>query len=442
MTLNKRDFIKYSGAAIGAFALSGKLSAAAEKTATNMAANNAMVNTGTALRDLTADVKAISKHERLARIANAQAIMKKLNIAATVLEPGAAMDYFSGIQWWRSERLTAVIIPREGDIGVVCPAFEEPSIRESLALGNDVRVWQEHQSPFAQIKQLLTDRGLAQGTIAFESSVRYFVLQGVMSAMPTMANISAEPVTRGCRMIKSRHEIQLMHKANEITLTAYAHVWPQITLGMTSADITKLMQTTQAKLGGQGIWNMALINEASAYPHGTNQVQTVRAGSVVLMDCGCNVHGYHSDISRTFVVGTANKRQQDIWQTVRTGQQIAFDTAKVGLAAGKVDDAVRAYYNQLGFGPGYLLPGLSHRTGHGIGMETHENFNFVHGETSTLATGMCFSNEPGIYIPGEFGVRLEDCIYLTANGPQWFTEPASSLEQPLGKIAQLSADFA
>jgi Xaa-Pro dipeptidase len=359
-----------------------------------------------------------------------------------ILEPGAAMDYFSGIQWWRSERLTAVVIPKEGEIAVVCPFFEEPSIRESLAVGEDVRVWQEHESPFEQVKQILNDRKINQGslnkdTIAFEDSVRYFVQRGIMSLLPNMQDISAEPITLGCRMFKDTHELQLMHKANEITLTAYAHVWSKLELGMSQSDVKSLMSSAQSALGGSDIWNMALFNEASAYPHGTNQKQTIREGSIVLMDCGCSVQGYQSDISRTFVFGEPSKKQQKIWSTVRQGQRIAFETATLGTPAGKVDDAVRAYYVKQGFGPDYKLPGLSHRTGHGIGMQGHEPVNFVHGEAETLKPGMCFSNEPGIYLPSEFGVRLEDCVYMTDKGIQWFTVPPDSLVSPIGKLAAL-----
>ena len=430
MELNKRQFLIASGAALAALPLGQ--SAMASATPTKSAENND-------LKSLTKNVKPISVAERQARIAKAQQLMQKHHIAAMILEPGAAMDYFSGIQWWRSERLTAVVIPKEGDIAVVCPFFEEPSIRESLAVGEDVRVWQEHESPFERVKQILNDRKITQGTLAFEDSVRYFVQRGIMSLLPTMQDTSAEPITLGCRMFKDTHELQLMHKANEITLTAYAHVWSQLELGMSQSQVKDLMSSAQSALGGSNIWNMALFNEASAYPHGTNQQQTIREGSIVLMDCGCSVEGYQSDISRTFVFGEPSKKQQKIWNTVRQGQQIAFETATLGTPAGKVDDAVRAYYVKQGLGPDYKLPGLSHRTGHGIGMQGHEPVNFVHGEAETLKPGMCFSNEPGIYLPGEFGVRLEDCVYMTDKGLQWFSIPPDSLASPIGKMAPLPA---
>lgn len=431
MKITKRAFIKASAAAVASLPLSQSVFAANKPDAS-------IKDNAATLSNITGSSQPISLSERKTRIQKAQSLMAKANIAAMILEPGAAMDYFTGIQWWRSERLTAVVIPREGDIAVLCPFFEEPSIRESLKVGDDVRVWQEHESPFALVKQILTDRGVEKGQLAFEHSVRYFVLDGVMSLMGNMQHTSADPITQGCRMFKSAHEIALMHKANEITLRAYQHVYANLALGMSQQDVNQLMSGAQAQLGGSGIWTMALFNEASAYPHGSKQAQTIKNGSIVLMDCGCAVHGYQSDISRTFVFGEPNKKQQKIWQTVRKGQQVAFEKAQIGTPAGAVDDAVRAYYQTQGLGPEYQLPGLSHRTGHGIGMEGHEPVNFVHQEQTPLQTGMCFSDEPGIYLPGEFGVRLEDCIYMTDKGPRWFTTPPDSLESPLGTLAALS----
>lgn len=428
MNINKRAFLKASGASLAALSMSASaFSSPTKKTNTN----------SDQLKNITHGISAITSAEREARIIKAQKLMQQMNISALIIEPGAAMDYFSGIKWWRSERLTALVIPQQGKVAVVCPFFEEPSIQESLSISGDVRVWQEHESPFERIKQILVDRGISvsKGKIGFENSVRYFVQHGVMNLLSSMQHVSAEPVTRGCRIIKSHHELQLMHKANEITLLAYAEVYAKLAVGMTGADVKSIMRSAQQALGGKGAWNMALIDQASAYPHGSKQKHVIKEGSIVLMDCGCNVHGYQSDISRTFVVGEPTKRQRDIWQTVRTGQQIAFEQAKIGHEAGSVDDAVRKHYQAQGFGPDYKLPGLSHRTGHGIGMEGHESVNFVHGEQEKLRAGMCFSNEPGIYIPGEFGVRLEDCIYMTEKGAQWFTTPPDSLDSPLGKVA-------
>jgi len=436
MNLTKRNLLKTSGAGLATLAFASSLNSRSLAATTK---NNSFTPLEP-LKNIATSSQAITAQERLSRINKAQTLMQRKNMAAIIIEPGAAMDYFSGVQWWRSERLTALIIPREGAIAVVCPFFEEPSIRETLMVGEDVRVWQEHESPFEKIKQILNDRKITSGLIGFEESVRYFALKGVMNSLPAMQHTSAEPVTRGCRMIKSHNELRLMHKANEITLRAYAHVFSQLEVGKNTADVNALMTNAQEGLGGANAWNMALINEASAFPHGTKQQQIIKEGSIVLMDCGCSVHGYQSDISRTFVLGEPSKHQEKIWNTVRKGQEIAFEKSQIDVEAGKVDDAVRSFYQTLGFGPNYKLPGLSHRTGHGIGMEGHESVNFVHGEQEKLAAGMCFSNEPGIYIPGEFGVRLEDCIYMTDKGPRWFTVPPDSLSSPIGKISPLDFD--
>ena len=419
--INKRDFLKLSGVTAGAVALG-----ACKPVSENEAAAK--------LESLNVGVVPISVDERITRIEKAQRLMIENDIDAILIEPGSAMLYFSGIRWWRSERLTALVIPRQGDIGVVTPFFEEPSVRESMTFGDDVRAWHEHESPFETVAGLLKDRGLTAGRIGLEDTVRQFVAVGLKAAAPAFEIASAAPVTSGCRMHKMASEIALMKKASEITLTAYDHVYTNLELGMEPADVNEMMRSAQADLGGSTIWNMALFGVASAYPHGTSQPQVIEEGQIVLMDCGCSVEGYQSDISRTFVFGEPDKHQRNVWDTVREGQQIAFEAARIGATAGSVDDAVRAYYESLGWGPGYKLPGLSHRTGHGIGMDGHEPVNFVHGERKLLAPGMCFSNEPGLYDFESFGVRLEDCLYMTEQGPQWFTVPPDSLDDPIGRM--------
>ncbi|MCJ7557238.1 MAG: Xaa-Pro peptidase family protein [Gammaproteobacteria bacterium] len=429
MPFSKREFLKI-GLGAGVAAASGLVSPAIAAVSDSDGDDKQ----APALLPITGDVQPIGADERRGRIAKAQQLMREHKLDAMLIEPGSAMLYYTGINWWRSERLTAVVIPREGEIGVVTPYFEEPSVRESLSVGRDVRTWNEHESPFVRVAEILADRGIKGGTIGLEDTVRYFVVEGLKKAAPGVAISSALPVTLGCRMYKSAHEIALMRKANQVTLLAYQHVFQNLEAGMAPADVVNMMQKAQSALGGESAWAMALLNEASAYPHGSGQPQTIKSGGIVLMDCGCKVHGYQSDISRTLVFGEPEKHQRQVWEQVRRGQQIAFDTAAIGTPAGKVDDAVRAYYESLGYGPGYATPGLSHRTGHGIGMDGHESVNFVHGETTPLAPGMCFSNEPGIYIFGEFGVRLEDCIYMTEKGPAWFTVPPDSIDQPLGSL--------
>ena len=421
MKLSKREFLALSGASAGALAIGGGATAMAAPAATR-------------LTSITGDAVPISVEERLTRVAKAQRLMAGNNIDEILLEPGSAMLYFTGISWWRSERLTCVVIPREGEIAVVTPFFEEPSVRESMTFGSDVRTWNEHENPFDRVAGILKDRKLGDGRLGLEETVRYFVVDGLQKAAPGLKITSATPVTQGCRMYKSAAEIALMKKAAEVTLTAYRHVYKGLEAGMEPADVKAMMAAAQTQLGGDDTWNMALFGVASAYPHGTNQPQKIVEGQIVLMDCGCSVHGYQSDISRTFVFGEPSAHQREVWNTVRKGQQIAFEAAQIGAKAGSVDDAVRAYYESLGWGPAYAVPGLSHRTGHGIGMDGHERVNFVHGEKTLLAPGMCFSNEPGLYDFNSFGVRLEDCLHMTEKGPAWFTVPPDSLEDPVGRM--------
>ncbi|MGV3457787.1 M24 family metallopeptidase [Sphingomonas sp.] len=385
-----------------------------------------------ALQPITGDAAPIGREERAARLARAQALMKANGIGAVLIEPGASLLYFTGVRWGRSERLTAAVIPVEGDPIIVTPFFEEPSVRESLGIPAEIRVWQEHEDPFAVVAGFLREKKLLGRPLGIEETARFFAVDGMWRALAGVKIVSANPVVRGCRMFKTAAEIALMQKAADVTLAAYRWTYPRIEAGMTPADIAALMTAATVKLGGQVAFNLILLGEASAYPHGTGKPQRVVKGEVVLMDCGARVHGYESDISRTFVHGDATAEQRKVWDHVRAGQQRAFAAAQLGVPAGRVDDAVRGWYATLGYGPDYKLPGLSHRTGHGIGMDGHEPINLVRGEVTKLAPGMCFSNEPGLYLPGKFGVRLEDCFHMTAAGPKWFSVPPRSIEEPIG----------
>jgi Xaa-Pro dipeptidase len=384
------------------------------------------------LRSMTGDVVPISAAERLARVARAQGLMRRLGFGSILIEPGASLTYFTGVNWHRSERLTAALIPAEGEAVIVTPFFEEPSVRESLAIPAEVRTWQEDEDPLRLVAGALRDRRLAARPVGIEETVRFFAVDGLQKALPHTPVRNAAPVVRPCRMIKSEHEIALMTKASDITIAAYRYTWPRIERGMTPGEIGAIMNGATQALGGSPEFALILLGEAAAYPHGSGKPQRVRDGEVVLMDCGCTVEGYQSDISRTFVFGDASAEQRRVWDQVRRGQQIAFETARVGVPAGTVDDAVRRQYEAWGYGPRYKLPGTSHRTGHGIGLDGHEPVNLVHGEATRLAPGMCFSDEPGIYIPGKFGIRLEDCFHMTAAGPRWFSEPPPSIDRPFG----------
>jgi Xaa-Pro dipeptidase len=378
------------------------------------------------LPSMTADIEPITPAEYAARIDKARGLMAKHGLGALLIEPGASLRYFTGVQWWRSERLTAAVLPRDGEIAIVTPHFEEPSVRESLEVQAEVRVWNEHDDPLRTVAGLLRDRKVT-APVGIEETVRFFAVDGLRRAMPRAEVRNAAPVVRGCRMIKSAAELALMRKASDITLAAYRHTIPRIHEGMTPRDVGALMSAAHEAHGATHEFALVLLGEASAYPHGTGKPQAVREGEVVLMDCGCSVEGYQSDISRTFAFGKASSEQRRIWEQMREGQQIAIETARVGVPAGKVDDAVRAQYERWGYGPGYKLPGLSHRTGHGIGLDGHEPVNLVHGESTPLAPGMCFSNEPGIYLPGKFGIRIEDCFHMGEEKPVWFSTPPGSI---------------
>ena len=420
MTFTKRDLLIGAGA-LGISSLVG----CQNKTLTDPPA-------ASKLNSLITNAKPITVTERKARIAKAQALMQERGIGALILEAGSALVYFTGIRWWRSERFTGAVILADGPFAIVTPFFEEPSIRESMTFGDDVRTWHEDESPFKRIVNYLGENKALDKPVAVEETVRNFIPTGIKSENSDIALVSGQPITRGCRMFKSPAEISLMQTANDVTLAAYRHIYPRVEVGMTRHDISKMMSDATRQLGGNVQFSMALIGPSSSFPHGSEIEYTVKEGEVILMDCGASVHDYESDISRTWVMGEANTEQRRVWNTVKRGQELALETATIGTPAGRVDDVVRDYYTKEGFGPDYAAPGLTHRLGHGIGMDGHEPVNFVRGETTPLAPGMCFSNEPGIYLPGKFGVRLEDCLYMTEAGPKLFSTLSKSVDEPFG----------
>ena len=420
VTLSKRNLL--IGA--GALGVTGLLGCQNQSTPTVPAKSK--------LTSLITNAKPITVAERKTRIAKAQALMRERGIGALILEAGSALVYFTGIRWWRSERFTGAIILADGPFAIITPFFEEPSIRESMTFGDDVRTWHEDESPSKRIVDYLRENKMLDKPVAVEETVRNFIPTGIKSENSDITLVSGQPITRGCRMFKSPAEIALMQTANDVTLAAYRHIYPRVEVGMTRHDISKMMSDATREMGGNVQFSMALIGPSSSFPHGSEIEYTVKEGEVILMDCGASVHDYESDISRTWVMGEANAEQRRVWDTVKRGQELALDTATIGTPAGRVDDAVRDYYTKEGFGPDYAAPGLTHRLGHGIGMDGHEPVNFVRGETTPLAPGMCFSNEPGIYLPGKFGVRLEDCLYMTEAGPKLFSKLSKSIDEPFG----------
>jgi len=427
--LSRRAFLRTASAV--PLVAASMMDRARTASAHSPAPRGAAVASAAGLAPMTGSAVPISPAERRARIAKVQTLMARRGIGALLIDTGSSLDYFTGIQWHGSERTTAAVIPARGEVVIVTPAFEEPSVRESLAIAADVRTWDEDANPFLRIVQGLRDRGIRSGPVAVEPTMRFFIVDGVRSTSKDYEIVAGDPLIRACRAIKSSAELALMQVANDVTLAALRHLHGRIERGMSAPDIAATMNEATVALGGSPEFALTLLNEASAYPHGSHRPQSIAEGSVILMDCGCTVHGYQSDISRTWVFGEANARQRKVWNTVKRGQQLALETAKPGVAAGAIDDAVRRYYESEGWGPGYKLPGLPHRTGHGIGLDGHEPAYLVHGDATPLEAGMCFSDEPGIYIPGEFGIRLEDCWHMTDLGPALFTGLAKSLEDPI-----------
>jgi Xaa-Pro dipeptidase len=381
------------------------------------------------LKPLTGDIVPITIAEYEARIEKARRLMVDAGIDAIYLEGGTGLYYFTGLRWGRSERMTAALLPAKGDIAYVCPAFEEDRLRESLLIDGDVRTWEEDESPYKRVAQVLDDADVASGTLGIEQQVRFFLFDGIRRAAPSVSLVSADPVTVGCRSVKSPAEIALIQRAMDITAAAYKVVISLLYEGISREECRRQAASAHRTLGAGGGIDFQ-FGKATAFPHGSRDPDTLREGDVVLMDGGCTVEGYHSDISRTIFFGRPSKQQRKIWDLEKAAQQAAFNAAQVGAPCEAVDAAARQVIIDAGLGPGYQLPGLPHRTGHGIGLDIHEPEHMVRGNTKPLAPGMCFTDEPMIVIEGEFGVRLEDCIYIADDGPRWFTEPAPSPETP------------
>ena len=383
------------------------------------------------LRRMTAGVVPITVEERQARIAKAQHLMGEQKIDAIYIEPGSSMFYFTGMRWSTSERMFALIIPQRGELAWVCPKFEEERARELIKFGKDIRTWEEDESPYRRVAQIIRDRGIRSGRIGMEERVRFFLYEGIRQEAPKLEFVSATPLTAGCRVFKSPAEIALMQRANDITIVAYRATWATMRDGMPQEEFAGNCATAFRNLGVQG-GVFCSFGKYTAFPHGSSTPQVLNEGDVVLMDGGCSVEGYQSDITRTFVFGKPTQRQRDIWNLERKSQDAGFSAAKVGAPCEAVDAAARKVITDAGFGPDYKVPGLPHRTGHGIGLDGHEWSNFVRGNKTPIQPGMCFSDEPTIVIYGEFGIRLEDCLYITDSGAKFFTNQSPSIDKPFG----------
>lgn len=377
-------------------------------------------------------VAPISTEELRARVAKAQALMREQGIGALYLDTSTNLAYFTGIGLKLTERLHGAIIPAEGGIAYLSPAFEEPKTREYMRFGDDVRVWEEHEDPAALVIETVRGMGHEGGTIAIDPATPFFTVDGLRRAGNSFGFTSAATITEACRQVKSPAEIAIMQAANDITLEVHKATARALSVGVGTAEVKAFLDAAHRKLGGVPAGGAAQFGEATAYPHGVPYEQVLRDGDMVLVDTGCTLHGYRSDITRTYVFGEPTPRQREIWELEQRAQLAGFAAAKLGAPCEAVDAGARGVIEAAGFGPGYKTPGLPHRTGHGIGLDVHEASFMVRGNRTPLEVGMCFSIEPMMCLYGEFGVRLEDIAYMTEGGARWFTRPCHSVDDPFG----------
>ncbi len=432
--ISRRRFLEVGGVA-GVAAAAGPLVAAAEQKSGAAKLPSSLAK----LRSRKNEATPITKEERQQRLERARKLMSDNGLDAIVLMAGTSLNYFTGIRWWGGERMFALVQPAKGAAFYVCPAFEEGRAHEQIAKSPDgehadVRTWQEDESPYQLAAQGLKERGVATGTVGIEETIRFLFSDGLAKAAPSVTMASATPVTAGCRMIKSAHEIALMRLAAQVTISAYEAVYRALRVGMTQNQVEELISAAYGKLGFPGEASVE-VDEYTAFPHGSNAPQVIREGSIVMIDDGCMVEGYQSDITRTFVVGKPSSKVGDkmkkVFDIVRNAQASALAGAHPGNECGVPDALARMSITAAGYGPDYKY--FTHRLGHGLGMDGHEWPYLVRGNHAKLQANMTTSNEPGIYIRGEFGIRLEDDMHVTENGAELFTGQSLSLEDPFAK---------
>ncbi len=394
------------------------------------------------LRDMTQKLAPISVDEFNQRIMKARRLMRQHGIDAVYLNAGTNLYYFTGTQWRASERMVAALLTASGELVYIAPAFELGTLNDYMLVKGRVETWHEHESPYELCHKVLAELGLDGGTAGIDESAAFFVYDGLRQACPRMTFVNAGSVTAGCRSRKSDSELAILQCAKNMTLEVHKAAARILYPGITAQEVEAFINDAHKAAGAAAgsYFCIVLFGEDSAYPHGVKTPKRLENNDIVLIDTGCELHGYHSDITRTYVFGEANERQRQIWQIEKAAQAAAFEAARSGVSCAEVDKAARAVIVGAGFGPEYELPGLPHRTGHGIGLDIHERPYLVASDTTALAPGMCFSNEPMLCVPGEFGVRLEDHFYMTENGPEWFTEPAYSVDDPFGYRNNKQAD--
>ncbi len=374
---------------------------------------------------------AISRSERQARLEKARELTRAAGAEATLIGAGASLNYFAGVPWGASERLVALLLPVVGEPVVICPAFEQGSLQADLAIDASLMLWEEDASPFALVRQAMQARGLSK--LAIDPNMAFDFVSAIGRDAPGLTLSNATPVIRGCRMQKSTAELALMQQAKNMTLEVHRRAALILQPGITTTAVKQFIDAAHRALGAAGSsFCIVQFGRATAFPHGLPGEQSLQENDLVLIDTGCTIHGYQSDITRTYIFGTATAEQRRIWDLEKEAQRAAFEAAKPGMPCESVDAAARNTVTRAGLGPDYQLPGIPHRTGHGIGLSIHEPAYLVRGDKTPLARGMCFSNEPMIVVPDRFGVRLEDHFYMTDDGPRWFTPPQPAIDRPVG----------
>ena len=386
------------------------------------------------LSNMTQNVKPITVEEYQARIKKACALMKTNNISAVYLNAGTNLYYFTGTRWYASERMVGAILSQDGSLNYICPAFEEGTLEGFMHIKGTINCWEEHESPSELFSSVLKNQGITSGTIGFDESAAFFLFDGVRQVNPNLNIINAKVVTAGCRMTKSDTEIELLQIAKYMTIEVHKAAARILRPGISTKEVTEFINNAHKKVGAPAgsYFCIVLFGEDSQFPHGVKTPQPLVENDIVLIDTGCQVEGYNSDITRTYVYGTPNDKHREVWAHEKAAQAAGFEAAKIGTACGDVDIAARGYLESAGYGADYALPGLPHRTGHGIGLDIHEWPYLVKSDRTPLEKGMCFSNEPMLCIPNGFGIRLEDHFYMTENGAKWFTEPSHSIDDPFG----------
>ena len=434
MRFSRRDLFKSAAVATGSVAAAGTFwsRVAAGSRPAAQTAGQSLPPAFDALKPLGDRVKPIRPDELQARVAHAQQLMtdSKPRFEALYVTPGTTLVYYTGIHWWPSERILAFLVPRQGDPLLVAPAFEEGRLREQMRWPMEIRVWQEDESPYSIIEKCLAERGIRTGQVGVEATTRYVFFDGLRRAATSLDYTSGDPITVGCRAQKSAHELELMRLACSATCAVYKAVFASLREGMTQHEVSELASRGYARMGLQGEASV-FFGPSSALPHGSREEQALREGVGVMIDDGTTVEGYQSDVTRVGVLSKPPEKLQRAFEIVRNAQNAALAAAVAGHECGSVDDAARKVITDAGFGPGYKY--FSHRLGHGIGMDGHESPYLVRGNRTILKPGMTVSNEPGIYVVGDYGMRCEDDMVIGESGEAQLLTPGfqPSLETPI-----------